>query len=157
MEHRNNHIRLQSLRRIHRVQNRRLIDFIEIGRVVLIEHVHRVLLALRERQVVESLCVGDERDFHAVDVFEQHPAEARLIVQCCVRSHVRNPCRVEILDRAAKAGKPILNGIRVCRLQNVKADRVERLGQRLRRAEIGLPGIRFAAEIELEISDRQVR
>ena len=157
MEHRDNHIRLQSLRRIHRVQNRRLVDFIEIGRVVLIEHVHRVFLALRKRQIVEPLRISDERDFHAVDVFEQHPTKARLVILRRVRSHVGNPRRVEILDRASEAGKPILNGIRVCRLQNVKADRVERLGQRLRRAEIGLSGIRFAAEVELQIPDRQIR
>ena len=157
MEHRDNHIRLQGLRRVHRVQNRRFVDLVEIGRVIRVEHVHRVLLALRERQVVESLCVGDERDFHAVDVFEQHPTKARLVILRRVRSHVGDPRRVEILDRASEAGKPILNGIRVCRLQNVKADGAQGPGQRLRRAEIGLPGIRRAAEVELQIPDRQIR
>ena len=157
MEHRNNHVRLQRLRRVDGIDDRVSVDFVEIRSVVGVKNVHRVLLALGKRQIVEPLRVGNKRDFYAVDVLEQHAPEARLIVLRRIRSHMRKPCRVQIPDGTLKPGKTVLNRVRVCRLQNIEANRAERLCQRLRRAEIWLSGVWLAAEIQLQIADREVR
>ena len=64
---------------------------------------------------------------------------------------------IEVFDGAFQAGNAVLDAVGVGGLDKIKAFFLERQRQCLRRAEVRTAAVRLAAEVQLQIADREVR
>ena len=156
VEHHEDDVGLKLLRRVHRPQQRLRVELFIVRAVVLVKQIHRVLRALRQLQTAEALGIGDDRYLQPADIFDHHAVVGRAFRGVGVGARVVDAGIRQIADRALQAGQAVLDGAGVRRLQQVKADGRKRRRQRLRRAVIRLACIGRAAEIALEIPDRQI-
>ena len=136
------------------------IDDAVVGVVVRIEKVHTVFRVQRQRHIVQALGKGDEGDLDAVD-FPDHIAAGGAGVPEMGADRF-DPGGVEDIHGGGQTVDAVHNRVGVGRLEDVKADVRQILGQNIRRVEIGRgPGIagigRRAAEVQLQIAHGQIR
>ena len=152
MEHGDDQIGVQSLCRLDRVGKCLAVDRGILAVIVGVEQIDRVFGALGELEAVDALGVGDERDFDAVDVFQQHALICGLFLRRGIGADMVDAEGVEIFDGAVQTGNAVCDAVGIGGLDKVKADVCQRLPQRLGRAEFGAALIRLAAERQLKIA-----
>ena len=135
------------------------IDDAVVGVVVRIEKVHTVFRVQRQRHIVQALGKGDEGDLDAVDFPDHIAAGGAGVTE--MGADCFDPGGVEDIHGGGQTVDAVHNRVGVGRLEDVKADIRQILGQNIRRVEIGRgPGIagigRRTAEVQLQIAHGQI-
>ena len=155
MEHGDDQIGVERLGGLHGLHDGVLVDLLVFAVIVLVEQIDAVFRALRHGDVVEPLGIGDEGDLDAVHILEQNAVIRLLVVLGGVGADVVDADGIEVFDGAFQSGNAVLDAVGVGGLDKIKALLLERQRQCLRRAEIRTAGIRLAAEVQLQIADRE--
>ena len=122
VEHDEDDIRLERLRRVYRAQKGAHVELVVVGAVILVEQVHRVLRALWQLEAAEALRIGNDRNLHTADSLKHDAAVLRAFGLARIGAGMVDARVCERVNGALQPGQAVLNRTGIGCLQKIEAN-----------------------------------